>query len=123
MDELTVAGIESVHMKGMQEDGRDDRVISEANLHQVVFNANLITDCVTRAAFVFWYLCAFPAFREGNSRTALAVADQVLATGGFQMNGSDEEITGLADSIVAGDMEHEDVEDWLSGHLRKISRP
>ena len=63
------------------------RIISEANLHQMVFRANLIPECVPRAAFIFYSLCAFPAFREGNFRTALAVTERVLETGGYRITG------------------------------------
>jgi prophage maintenance system killer protein len=121
MDELTVAGIESLHLKGMQESGGDSRVLSEANLHQMVFRANLITDCVKRAAFVFWYLCAFPAFREGNARTARTTAELVLASGGFRIRGADEGIKGLADGIIACNTDPEEVEEWLSKHVQEYS--
>ncbi len=122
MDDLTVAVVESLHLKGMQESGGDSRVLSEANLHQMVFRANLITDCVKRAAFVFWYLCAFPAFREGNVRTALAVAELVLASGGFRVRGDDEGVKRLSDGIIALSTEPEEVEEWFSGHVQEFSR-
>ena len=79
MEDLTVEQVMAIHNRVMVQEKGDCRVLSEANLHQMVFHANLIPDCVPRAAFIFYSLCAYPAFREGNSGTALAVTEQVLA--------------------------------------------
>jgi hypothetical protein len=81
MEDLTVEQVETIRTRIIVEEKGDCRILSEANLHQLVFRANLIPECVPRAAFIFYSLCAYPAFREGNSGTALAVTEQVLASG------------------------------------------
>jgi len=95
MEDLTVELVMAVHTRIIERDGGDSRIISEANLHQMVFRANLIPECIPRAAFIFYSLCAYPAFREGNSGTALAVTELVLASGGYRITGEKRSKTGF----------------------------
>jgi hypothetical protein len=120
MEDLSVEGIIMTHDRIMADKGGDCRILFEANLLQLVFRANLIPDLAPRAAFIFYSLCAFPAFREENTGTALAVTEQVLASGGYQITGGMSRILPLAEGILAFTTEPEDVELWLSDNLQKI---
>jgi prophage maintenance system killer protein len=119
MDDLTAGFVETIHARIMEESHGDGRVLSEANLLQAVFNANLVQDCVLRAAFIFYSLCAYPAFREGNSITALKVTEEVLASGGYRITGENARILSLADGILAFTAEPEEIENWLRDNTRK----
>jgi prophage maintenance system killer protein len=119
MEDLTVERVEGIHTKVVTEEKGDCRVLSEANLHQMVFHANLIPDCIPRAAFIFYFLCAYPAFREGNSRTALAVTEQVLLSGGYRITGEKAGIVALAAGIVAFIVEPEEIEQWLCNNTQE----
>jgi|WetSurMetagenome_2_1015567.scaffolds.fasta_scaffold00799_21 prophage maintenance system killer protein len=119
MDNLTVEQVEIIHTRIMTVEKGDHRVLSEANLHQLVFRANLIPECVPRAAFIFYSFCAYPAFREGNSGTALAVTEQVLASGGYRITGTRAGIMALADGIIAFITEPEEVEQWLGNNVQE----
>jgi len=119
MEDLTVEQVEIIHTGIMTEEKGDCRILSEANLHQLIFRANLIPECVPRAAFIFYSLCAYPAFREGNFGTALAVTEQVLASEGYQLTGTKAGIMALADGIVAFITEPEEVEQWLCNNVQE----
>jgi len=119
MEDLTVELVITVHTRISEGGGGDSRIISEANLHQLVFRANLIPECVPRAAFIFYSLCAYPVFREGNSGTALAMTEQMLASGGYRITGETTGIMALADGILAFTAEPEEIEDWLCNHTEK----
>jgi prophage maintenance system killer protein len=119
MEDLTVDLVKAIHTRIMAEERGDFRLISEANLQQMVFHANLIPDCVPRAAFVFYSLCAYPAFREGNSATALAATEQVLATGGYRITGKRDGVMVLAEGILAFTTEPEEIEQWLNNNVEK----
>jgi prophage maintenance system killer protein len=121
MEDLTVEQVIAIHTRIIGRDGGDSRIISEANLHQMVFRANLIPECVPRAAFTFYSLCAYPAFREGNSGTALTVTEQVLASGGYRITGETTGIMALADGILAFTAEPEEVEDWFCNNSEKTA--
>ena len=123
MEDLTVELVVVIHNRIMAEEKGDSRVLSEANLHQMVFRANLIPECVPRAAFIFYSLCAYPAFREGNSGTALAVTEQVLASGGYRITGKKAGIMALAEGILAFTTEPEEIEQWLCNNMQEsVSR-
>ncbi len=119
MEDLTTGTVESLHREILRNSGGDTRIIAEAVLHQLVFRANTLPDCVDRAAFVFWYLCAYPAFREGNLRTACAVAEHVLASGMLRIAGPPEEIRTLAHGIATYRTEPEDVSAWMRDHVKR----
>jgi len=119
MQDLTVEQVKAIHNRVMVEEKGDCRVLSEANLHQMVFHANLIPDCVPRAAFIFYSLCAYPAFREGNSAAALAATEQVLATGGYRITGEMAGIMVLAEGILAFTTEPEEIEQWLYNNVQE----
>jgi hypothetical protein len=116
MEDLTVDLVIALHDRRMTVGGGDRRILSEANLHQMVLGANLIKACVPRAAFVFYFLCAYPAFREDNSGTAIAVTEQVLSSGGYRIQGGCTEMLTLAEGIRVFTTEPEDVEHWLDIH-------
>jgi prophage maintenance system killer protein len=119
MEEITVARIREVHDRIVIAENGDSRILSEANLHMLVFRANLITDPVPRAAFILYALCAYPAFREGNTETALELAGEVLASEGFRFSGRRTEMLALADGILSWTTEPEDIEAWLSCNFEK----
>jgi prophage maintenance system killer protein len=123
MEDLTVGQIVAIHDETLIYSGGDCRVLYEANLHQLVFRANLITECEPRAAFVFYSLCAYPAFREGNFGTALAVTEQVLSAGGYRIPEKKTDLMALAEGILAFTTEPEEIEQWLRDNvLESISR-
>jgi prophage maintenance system killer protein len=119
MEDLTVEMVEAIHDRIMTAERGDCLILSEANLHQMVFGANLIPACVPRAAFIFYSLCAYPAFREENSGTALAVTEQVLASGGYRITGEKAGIMALAEGIVAFTTEPEEIERWLCDNVQE----
>jgi len=120
MNDLTIEQVIAFHDRVMQTDGGDDRLFSEANLNQMVFLANRTDDVHHRSATVLFTLVAYPAFREGNSRTARLVADMILNDNGYMLEDSDEGMTSLVQGIALFTVEQADIEDFLRSHARKI---
>jgi len=119
MQDLVVEQIIGLHTTIIARDGGDNRLLSEGNLHQLVFRANLITESVPRAAFAFYSLVAYPAFREGNETIAWDLAAGILAEGGYCIDQADEmQISHLAKGILSFTTELEDVDAWLTTHAR-----
>jgi len=119
MEDLTVDLVMAIHTRIVTDNGFDSRILSEACLHQLVFQANLFPEIMPRAAFIFYSLCAFPAFREGNRETAHMVAQEILASCGFHIYGETAEIMALSDGIREYRTEPEDVEAWFGSNVRK----
>jgi prophage maintenance system killer protein len=123
MEDLTVERVEEIHRRIIEDEKGDTRIISEANLHQMVFHANLIPEVVPRGAFIFYSLCAYPAFRQGNFRTALAVTERVLESEGYRITGNPAGIIVLAEGIRGFTTEPEEIEQWLYNNIRKSMQP
>jgi hypothetical protein len=120
MQDLQVDQIIALHTAIIARDGGDNRIISEGNLYQLVFQANLIPETIPRAAAVFYSVIAYPAFREGNVRTAHELAARILAEGGYCIdNVHKPAIRHLADGILAFTTEPEDIEAWFVAHAQK----
>jgi len=113
MQEITLETITGVHDRILAKAGGDYRIISEGNLHQMVFRANLTEDPVSRAASLFYMLCAFPAFREGNRRTACHLAEMLICTDNIHGKLPCEEVRALIRGIDTFTVEIEDVERFL----------
>ena len=116
---LTVEQVIAFHKQVMETDGGDDRLLSEANLHQIVFSVNRIESVFKRAAQAFFSLCAYPAFRDGNNRTARLVAEMILFKNGYKLEDNDADMTALVQGILSFTVEQEDVEEWLRSHYKK----
>lgn len=121
MQDLTLETILSVHDGIMAKAGGDRRVLSEGNLYQLVFRANLVRDPVERAALVFYSLCAFPAFREGNRRTARDLAESILSSGAYPVHLPCEALRELVQGIDEFTVEIEDVGQFLALHSGKVT--
>lgn len=120
MQDLAVDRIIFLHRAIIERNGGDGRLLSEGNLHQLVFRANLIPGPIPRAAFAFYSLIAYPAFREGNEQTARELADHILDDGGLYIDPDDDEIlTRLGEGIIAFTVEPEDTEAWFRAHVKK----
>jgi hypothetical protein len=120
MQDLSVDRIIATHGRIIARDGGDGRLLSEGNLHQLTFRANLIPSEVPRAAFAFYSLIAYPAFREGNEKTAQELAAGILIDGGYSIDPTDEEaLVRLGKDILGFTAELEDAEAWYRSHTKK----
>jgi len=119
MQDLTLETIIAIHDMILVKDGGDNRIICEGLLNEVVFQANLREDRIQRAATVFWSLCAYPAFREGNKRTGYRLAEAILSTDDSPVSLPCDEIRTLVQGINSFTVEIEDVEQFLHRQSRK----
>jgi prophage maintenance system killer protein len=119
MREITLETITGMHDAILAKDGGDCRIISEGNLYQLVFQANLTEDPVSRAATVFWLLCAYPGFREGNRRTAHRLAEAILISGGITASLPCDDMRALTRGIDAFTVEIDDVVRLLRDRVEK----
>jgi death-on-curing family protein len=119
MDVLTVKQVIAFHAQVIQTYGGDDRLLSEASLHQMVFLTNRIEDFHKRAAFAFFSLVAYPAFRYGNDRTARLVAEMILSNNGYKLEDDDAGMATIVQGIALFTVEQADVEEWLRSHVKK----
>jgi death-on-curing family protein len=121
LEDLNVEQVIAFHQQVMESDGGDTRILSEALLHQMVFSVNRIEGLYQKAAFAFYSLIAYPAFREGNSRTARLVAGMILNGSGYTLKDDDDDMTTLVKGIRSFTVEQAEIEEWLFSHAIKTS--
>jgi prophage maintenance system killer protein len=119
MDDLTVDNIITIHSGLIEQQGGDSRILSEANLHQMVFQVNLSADVFHKAAFVFFSFCAYPAFCEKNVETAQRIIGKILDTEGYWIDPENKELPDLVHGVESFSLEIEDLEDWLHRNAKK----
>ena len=107
------------HEQVMASDGGDDRLLSEAGLHHMVFSANRMENIFKRTAFTFFSLVAYPVYREGNNRTAQLMAEMILSDNGYTLEADKDEMTALFQGITSFMLEQADIEEWLHSHSKK----
>lgn len=123
MQDLSLEYIIALQKKVLSHDEQADlRIISEGNLHQLVFRATMTDDPFSRAAFAFWSLCAYPAFREGNRRTAYRLAEEILVSAGCRVDLSCPDVRALVQGIDTFTVEPEDVEQVFRNAAAAVSR-
>jgi death-on-curing family protein len=122
MDDLTVDQIIGVHLRIMERSGGDKRLLSEANLHQMVFRVNCADSPLSKAAMAVFLLVAYPPFRDGNKRTAAEVLEFLLNGNGYDVPDDPEGLSNLMQGVTSFTVEPEDIEEWLHAHARKTGR-
>jgi prophage maintenance system killer protein len=70
----------------------------------------MTNDPFSRAALAFWSLCAYPAFREGNRRSAYRLAEEILESGDCRVDLPCPDVRALVQGIEGFTVEPEDVE-------------
>lgn len=121
MDELTTDEIIAIHSRIIEQRGGDGRMLSEAGLHQIVFNVNLSADAFHKAAYVFFSFCAYPPFREENARTALCIVKNILDREGYRIDPDPTELAKLVRGVESFSLEIEELEGWLHRHAKRTS--
>jgi death-on-curing protein len=66
------------------------------------------------AATYAHHLTQAHAFLDGNKRLAAAVAEIFLELNGAELQATDEEIVAVFVAIAAGEVSHQDVEQWFA---------
>jgi prophage maintenance system killer protein len=122
MDDLTVDQIIGIHSGIMEKSGGDRRLLSEGNLHEMVFRVNCACSPLSKAAMATFLLVAYPPFRDGNKRTARGVLEFILSQQGYGIIGDDGSLSELLQGVTAFNVEQEDIETWLCAHTQKTGQ-
>jgi prophage maintenance system killer protein len=121
MDDLTADDIIAIHSRHIAVEGGDARILSEANIHQLVFRVNLSGEVFHQAALILFSFCAYPPFREGNVQTALCIIKKIFSKYRYRVIFNEVELSDLVKGVESFSLEIEDLEDWLHRHAEKTA--
>jgi death-on-curing protein len=120
MSGLTVEKIIEIHDEIIRKYDGANGVLSEATLHFMVFRANEIRDLFRKAAIILHAIGSQHPFVDGNKRTALVVAENVLGQQGYFIAADDEAIVEFMLAVASYKFGPDDIGQWLKEHAKKF---
>jgi len=120
MSDLTVEKIIEIHDEIILKFDGSHGVLSESTLHFMVFRVNKIEDFFRKAATVLHAIGSQHPFVDGNKRTALVVAENVLGQRGYYIAADEENIVEFMLAVASYKLEPDTIERWLKDHGKEM---
>jgi death-on-curing protein len=117
---LTVEKIIEIHDEIILKFDGAHGVLSESTLHFMVFRVNKIEDIFRNAATVLHAIGSQHPFVDGNKRTALVVAENVLGQRGYYIAADEENIVEFMLAVASYKLEPDTIEQWLKDHVKEM---
>jgi death-on-curing protein len=86
----------------------------------MVFRANRTEDTFTRAAIILHAIGSQHPFMDGNKRTALIVAENVLDQSGFFIAADEDSIVQFMLEVASYTHDPDEIEQWLREHSEAL---
>jgi death-on-curing protein len=120
MSDLTVEKIIEMHDEIIRQFEGAQGILSESTLHFMIFRVNKLSDVFRRAAIVLHAIGSQHPFVDGNKRTALVVAENVLGQQGFFIAADEDAIVGFMLDVASYRLEPDAIEQWLKDHAKMM---
>lgn len=95
-------------------------ILSESTLHFMIFRVNKFEDIFRRAAIVLHAIGSQHPFVDGNKRTALVVAENVLGKRGYYIAADEDTIVEFMLDVASYRLEPDAIEHWLKDHAKMM---
>lgn len=120
MSGLTVEKIIEIHDEIILKFDGAHGILSESTLHFMVFRVNKIENLIKRAATILHAIGSQHPFIDGNKRTALIVAENLLGQQGYYIAADEDTIVEFMLAVASYKMEPADIEQWLKDHIETM---
>ena len=120
MIHLTVEKIIEIHDEIILKYDGANGILSESTLHYLVFSVNKIRDIFERAAAILHAIGSQHPFVDGNKRTALVVAENILGQRGYYIAADEDTIVEFLLAVESYKCEPADIERWLKDHVKEM---
>lgn len=120
MSYLTVEKIIEIHDEIIRQFDGAQGILSESTLHFMIFRVNKFRDIFRRAAVVLHAIGSQHPFVDGNKRTALVVAENVLGQQGYYIAADEDTIVEFMLQVASYKLTPLSIEKWLKDHVRKM---
>ena len=118
MSGLTVEKIIEIHDEIIQHYDGAQGILAESTLHFMVFRVNQMKDIFRRAATILHAIGSQHPFVDGNKRTALVVAENVLGQKGYYIAADEDTIVEFMLAVASYKYEPAEIERWLKKHVK-----
>lgn len=120
MSDLTVEKIIEIHDEIIRQFDGAQGILSESTLHFMIFRVNKFEDIFRRAAIVLHAIGSQHPFVDGNKRTALVVAENVLGKRGYYIAADEDTIVEFMLDVASYRLEPDAIEHWLKDHAKMM---
>jgi len=120
MSDLTVEKIIEIHDEIILKFDGANGILSESTIHFMVYRINKTKDIFRRAATALHAIGSQHPFVDGNKRTALVVAENVLGHEGYYIAADEDAIVEFMLSVASYKSEPDEIEKWLRNHIKTM---
>ena len=120
MSDLTAEKIIGIHDEIIRQFDGAQGILSESTLHFMIFRVNKFEDIFRRAAVVLHVIGSQHPFVDGNKRTALVVAENVLGKQGLYIAADEDTIVEFMLDVESYRLEPDAIEQWLKDHAKMM---
>jgi death-on-curing protein len=120
MSDLSVEKIIEIHNEIILKFGGANGILSESTLHFMVYRINRIKNIFQRAATILHAIGSQHPFIDGNKRTALVVAENVLGQQGYYISADEDTIVEFMLEVASYKNEPDEIERWLKEHVKMM---
>jgi death on curing protein len=122
MDDLTVEKIIEIHDEVIANYEGTPGILSHGTLDYLVYRLNRLKHVVRRAALVMHSIGSQHPFIDGNKRTALIVAENILGKEGLYLALDDEQIVDFMLGIASYQFGLDNIEQWIQNHAEPLEK-
>jgi len=120
LSDLTVEKIIEIHDEIILKFDGATGVLSESTLHFMVFRINKTRNIFRKAAIALHAIGSQHPFIDGNKRTALVVAENVLGQQGYYIAADEDIIVDFMLAVASYKSEPDKIEQWLREHVKTM---
>ena len=121
MTNLTTCQIIEIHDRIIQKYGGSGGILNEGTLDLLVYKISRANDVFKQAALILHTIAAQHPFIDGNKRTSLVTAENVLRDAGLYVNADDDEIVDFMQKIAEYKCTVKTIEKWIREKAKATS--
>ena len=121
MTNLTTRQIIEIHERIIKKYGGSSGVLNEGTLDLLIYKINRANDVFKLAALILHRIAAQHPFIDGNKRTALVTAENVLIDAGYYLSANDDEIVDFMQKIAEYKCTVKTIEKWIREKAKSTS--
>ena len=121
MTGLTVEKIIEIHDEIIRQYEGAQGILSESTLHFMIFRSNRSRDIFRKSAIALHAIGSQHPFVDGNKRTALVGAENILGREGYYIAADEDTIVEFMLAVASYEYETGQVQQWLEEHVRKTN--
>ena len=120
MSDLTVEKIIEIHDEIILKFDGATGILSESTLHFMVFRIKKTRNIFRKAAIALHAIGSQHPFIDGNKRTALVVAENVLGQQGYYIAADEDTIVDFMLAVASYKSEPDEIEQWIREHVKTM---